>query len=182
MEKKICSKCRIEKEVCEFNKRKNRKDEEVLRGFCKKCHSSISTKFNKQNPEKYKVYRGNWYKKNSKNIINKLKKRRNTDLLYKLRIGVRTRIKMALKNNSKRGKTIELLGIDIVGLKNYLETKFTDGMTWENYVKWHIDHIIPCNVFDLTDIEQQKQCFNYTNLQPLESNYNRNIKRDKIIG
>ena len=167
METKICSKCGIEKEVCEFNKRKNRKGEEVLRGFCKTCHSSISTKFNKQNPEKYKVYRNNWYKKNSKNLIKKLKHRRNTDLLYKLRIGVRTRIKIALKNNSKRGRTIELIGIDIVGLKNYLETKFTDGMTWENYglYGWHIDHIIPLSSAKNED-EFTKLC-HYTNLQPL---------------
>jgi len=41
-------------------------------------------------------------------------------------------------------------------------------MTWENHGEiWEIDHIKPCNSFDLTDIEQQKQCFHYTNLQPL---------------
>jgi hypothetical protein len=32
---------------------------------------------------------------------------------------------------------------------------------------WHVDHIIPCSSFDLTDSEQQKKCFHYTNLQPL---------------
>ena len=39
----------------------------------------------------------------------------------------------------------------------------------ENYgtFGWHIDHIRPCSSFDLTDLEQQKQCFHYTNLQPL---------------
>ena len=40
-------------------------------------------------------------------------------------------------------------------------------MSWDNYGDWHIDHIIPCAAFDLTDIEQQKKCFNYKNLQPL---------------
>ncbi len=49
-------------------------------------------------------------------------------------------------------------------------------MSWENYGKgdngrgmqeWHIDHIKPCASFDLSKPEQQKLCFNYTNLQPL---------------
>jgi hypothetical protein len=44
-------------------------------------------------------------------------------------------------------------------------------MTFNNHGfgkdKWHIDHIIPCSAFNLTDIEQQQKCFNYKNLQPL---------------
>lgn len=40
-------------------------------------------------------------------------------------------------------------------------------MSWDNFGEWYIDHIKPCCSFDLTDIEQQKKCFHYTNLQPL---------------
>ena len=47
--------------------------------------------------------------------------------------------------------------------------KFTDGMTWENYGKWHVDHIKPCSSFDLAQRDQQLICFHYTNLQPLWS-------------
>ena len=32
---------------------------------------------------------------------------------------------------------------------------------------WHIDHIVSCWRFDLTDPEQQKQCFHFSNMQPL---------------
>jgi hypothetical protein len=47
-------------------------------------------------------------------------------------------------------------------------------MSWNNHGSyWEIDHIKPCSSFDLTDIEQQKQCFHYTNLQPLTIYENR---------
>jgi len=84
---------------------------------------------------------------------------------------IRSRFKEILKNkNFKKDKSpIELIGCSISDLKFYLESQFKDGMSWENHgIKgWHIDHIKPCSSFDLTDIEQQKQCFHYTNLQPL---------------
>ena len=63
--------------------------------------------------------------------------------------------------------TKEFLGCSMEALKIYLENQFSTGMSWDNYGKWHLDHIKPCCIFDLTDIEQQKICFHYTNLQPL---------------
>lgn len=60
-----------------------------------------------------------------------------------------------------------MLGCELPYLKNYLQLKFTNGMTWENYGKWHVDHIKPCAAFDLSKQKEQKECFHYTNLQPL---------------
>ena len=63
---------------------------------------------------------------------------------------------------------MELIGCSVEELKQHLESQFRDGMSWENYgTTWHIDHIIPCTAFDMTDEEQQRTCFNYKNLQPL---------------
>jgi hypothetical protein len=67
----------------------------------------------------------------------------------------------------KVGKTIELAGCSLEDLMKHLESKFTEGMTWENYGRWHIDHIRPCASFSLEDPEEQKKCFHWTNLQPL---------------
>jgi hypothetical protein len=180
MEKKICGKCEEEKELCEFNKRKNRKGEIILRGYCKSCHTKSSIFYAKKNPEKQKNNRIKWYRNNSKKLISKLKEKRNTDILYKLRIGIRTRVKQALKFNFKKGKIIKLLGIDINGLKTYLESKFTEGMSWENYglLGWHIDHIIPLSSAK-TQEEFDLLC-HYTNLQPLWAEDNLK-KSNKIL-
>ena len=62
---------------------------------------------------------------------------------------------------------MDLVGCSIPELRKRLTQQFLPGMTWDNYGKWHIDHIRPCASFDLTDPEQQKQCFHYSNLQPL---------------
>jgi hypothetical protein len=81
----------------------------------------------------------------------------------------RSRIKEALKNNSKSAKTLDLLGCPIETAKKYIESKFQVGMGWDNhgFYGWHIDHIKPCSSFDLSNPDEQKKCFNYTNLQPL---------------
>ncbi len=80
---------------------------------------------------------------------------------------LRYRINEAIKFNYKSSHTLQLLGCSIDFLKQHLESKFKSGMTWENYGKWHVDHIKPCASFDLSKPEEQKKCFNYNNLQPL---------------
>lgn len=86
----------------------------------------------------------------------------------------RGRIYSALRRSSKTKSTLELLGVKHIDIViNHLESQFAAGMSWNNYgskkgIKcWHIDHIRPCASFDLTCEKQQKECFNYTNLQPL---------------
>ena len=62
---------------------------------------------------------------------------------------------------------MELIGCTREKLIEHLENQFLPGMSWENYGKWHVDHIKPCSMFDFTDLEEQKRCFHYSNLQPL---------------
>jgi hypothetical protein len=111
--------------------------------------------------------------------------------IIKARIQARISAALSVHKICKNVKTEELLGCKISSFKEYIESKFTNFMGWRNRHLWHIDHIIPCNSFDLTDFEQQKKCFNYTNLQPIwkttkvackmgETDYQGNIdKKDK---
>jgi hypothetical protein len=87
----------------------------------------------------------------------------------KIACDLRSRIWSTLKGKKKYSHFRELVGCSDDFLKEYLESLFQEGMTWHNHGQygWHIDHIIPCSSFDLTDPEEQKKCFHYTNLQPL---------------
>jgi hypothetical protein len=80
---------------------------------------------------------------------------------------VRIRKMVRFHGGSKSASFAQLVGCTVPDLMDHLAGLFTDGMTWENHGEWHIDHIRPCASFDLTDPEQQRQCFHYTNLQPL---------------
>lgn len=93
--------------------------------------------------------------------------RRLNDINFKILENLRNRLNRALKYNYKHSSVVELLGCSINFLKQHLENKFKPGMSWSNYGQWHIDHIKPCALFDLSIPEQQKICFNYRNLQPL---------------
>lgn len=134
------------------------------------------------NREKYLERNKNWYNENQERVIArqsawKKKNRKIVNERYKDRWKnnnkerivqcLRTRIRKAVRGNAKSAKTITLLGCSIEYLWKHLESMFSSGMTRENYGKWHIDHIRPCSSFDLSDPEQQRQCFHYSNLQPL---------------
>jgi hypothetical protein len=94
---------------------------------------------------------------------------RKHDPIWKMQRQVRIRIYNAVKNANalKRGRSAVLLGCDGMTLRQHIESQFKDGMKWENYGQWHIDHIRPVASFDLTTESGQLAAFNYTNLQPL---------------
>ena len=90
-----------------------------------------------------------------------------TDIMYKMRVYLRGRLNQAIKNDYKAGSSVQDLGCSIEQFKAYFEQLFKPGMTWSNWGDWHIDHIKPLSVFDLTDREQFLMACHYSNLQPL---------------
>jgi len=109
--------------------------------------------------------------------LNRLK----TDPVYRLQCYLRGRVRKAVKAQGtvKAGRTNQIVGCSAAFLKCWLEAQFQEGMSWENYGAWHVDHIRPCASFDLTDPAQQRECFHYTNLQPLWAEQNRE-KSDRL--
>lgn len=95
------------------------------------------------------------------------KNRMDTDPNYRLSVCLRKRLNSALKRREKSGSAVVLLGCSTEQAVNYIQSKFQDGMTWQNHGRWHIDHIRPLASFDLTKQDQLSKACHYSNLQPL---------------
>lgn len=192
---KRCGTCQEIKPKTEFGKLTAAKD--GLRYSCKDCRkqeylenqehniarskryyrenkdeiSKKNKEYKERNREWYRKYDKAYYLANAEVIKENVKEyhfdRMERDPSYKLLVLYRTRLYQALKGQTKSASTRKLIGCSIEKLKKHIEAQFQEGMNWDNYGEWHVDHIKPCAAFDFTKEEEQKECFHYTNLQPL---------------
>lgn len=124
-------------------------------------------KYREEHAEKLKRDAAARFQENKEKINEAARGRRKIDPKFRIANNLRSRLGVALKDIAKSAATMELLGCSVDFLKDHLEFQFDDKMTWNNYGEWHVDHIIPCAAFDLTDPNEQKMCFHYANLQPM---------------
>ena len=140
--------------------------------------------------EKYQAMTRLERKKRNREIIQRYKEQRKdshrkwvkeksaSDPVYRMINGFRSRLSKLVR--SKNERTLELIGCSPKQLRHHLESKFKRGMTWDNYGKhWQVDHILPCASFDHSVPGHRKQCWHFTNLQPLKASINLE-KSDKI--
>ncbi len=122
--------------------------------------------------EKAKQYKQANKERLSKKAYENKKARLKNDFLFKFKELLRCRQYKAVRGKLKASTTQALLGCTWEQARAYIEAQFKPGMSWELLGQIHIDHIRPLASFDLTDPEQQKQAFHYTNLQPLWAHEN----------
>jgi len=154
----------------EYYKTHKNELKEYQQKYCqehKKKRSNTQKKYRQNHEIEIKQYKENRKQETLQYYKEYKHKRRQTDINYKLREYLRSRIWSALNGICKSKSTIKLVGCSIEQLKSHLENQFKNGMTWENYGMWHVDHIRPCASFDLSKVNEQLKCFNYKNLQPL---------------
>ena len=117
----------------------------------RKNNTSCAKSIRKKNPERRRAQEKKYYE----------------NVCYRLVKIQRSRIYQALKGKFKSKKTMTLLGCTAKEFKAHLESLFKEGMTWDNYGEWHVDHIKPLSLFQLELDSEQQAAFNYLNTQPL---------------
>ena len=198
--RKKCAKCGSIKEISLFHKDKCRRD--GVKPYCKDCLNEMSREHDsrldvKQRrherdklpivKENRKIYRQDSpkfkatqekYEKSEKRIEGRRKYAQRDQVRVERRLRSRVYEALTLGHAERKMEFWELVGCSVEFFMEYIESLWTEGMTWGNYTHkgWHLDHIRPCASFDLRDEEQQKQCFHYTNYQPLwgKENFSKN--------
>jgi len=166
---KICNRCKTNRPISFFHKDKSRTD--GLEYICKSCAKIKKYNYKSRNYDELKKKALDYSRRPDIKLKTRTRKknRLKLDIKYRIAENLRRRVSLALKGLNKSASTMELLGCTAQEFKIHIADKFDEKMSWDNYGihGWHIDHIIPCSSFDLTDPEQQKKCLHYTNLQPL---------------
>jgi len=154
---KVCTKCDVEQPIDNYYYDKS------YERYCSQCKTC------KQQ-----------YQSSNRDIANSSRRLRMTNPHHKIRASLSTRISKAL-GRKKTHLTMELIGCSIDFLKKWFEFQFPAYMSFDNYgTVWHIDHYMPCNSFDLSCIDQQFECFHWTNLRPMGCKQNI-MKKDNIL-
>ena len=171
---KCCLQCRTKRKAIRETPEYKEKKKTYWAARYKKNKENILQKnkeWSDNNKEKHKELKQKWIKNNEekykKNRNEKLREKRKTDPVFRITENLRSRIRGTIQKGYKSAHSMELLGCSREELMAHIESQFTEGMTWDKYGTFHIDHIKPCSAFNLLDPEEQRKCFHYTNLQPL---------------
>ncbi len=200
---KICKKCKIEKPLEEFQKRETSKD--GYRHDCKDCRYKYNKEYKHKNWEKFSKYHLEYGRKHRPQNKEKYReyvkiyriryperrreqdKKRRQIPQFRVKSNLRGRLRDILRKQGtvKSNKTMNLIGCSIEYLMTYLQSLFYDRQNGEKMTLElmstpiiELDHIIPLWKFDLSNPEQQKIGFHYTNMRPMWAE-DHNIKSAK---
>lgn len=196
---KPCRVCQQQKPLLEFNKDKSKKD--GLQSICRSCKHLKDKEYSLLHKDTINERCRQWRKKeeNKQRQRDNIKRwkelnperykelqKRGWKRSYEKRGWYKNlfvSIKRALKNGLPSKKIFERLGYSPDDLRKHLESKFKDGMTWDNHGEWHIDHIIPQSWLPFNSIEDDNflKCWSLDNLQPLWAKDNIS-KQDRYAG
>lgn len=148
----------------------------------KKKNREQSQRWAKKNPWYRKKYLKENVKRLNKYAYEQQKEKYRTDPKFRLNHNMSNAIRTSLKKKKQGRHWESLVGYTCEDLVKHLESKFKEGMTWENYGEWHIDHKIPKNAFNFNAPNQEDflSCWALENLQPLWAK--ENILKGSSVG
>ena len=177
---KECNKCNTKKPITEYYI-SNRSNKPL--GQCKECYKNRVKKYNKkwvsENQDKVKKYRKD-FRQSNPNYMTEYMEEARKDPLFRISMNMRIRLGNVIraKNYTKRNHLHEVLGVTWSEFENYISLLFEEGMNWDNYGEWELDHIKP--LATAVNGDEIEKLFHYKNLQPLWKEDNRK-KRDRFV-
>lgn len=208
---KICSRCNISKTATKSFFFTNKRSEFGLEGICKECHkkrlnenkqlvntdpeiTKICTSCNMAFPATKQFFNCSYFGSGESSLKTHCRmcmakdNRRLNDVGHRLHDSIRRSINSHLGGRTKTCRSLQYLGCSIEKFKDHLESQFTDGMSWDNYGEWQMDHIRPISSFPINLYKpgsegfeaMLKRTWNYTNFQPLWASQNAR-KHDRFI-
>jgi len=193
MDTKTCTKCKLTKSEEAFSYRNQVKNKRCEQ--CKDCINTYAKQYRKQNVVLIQDNQKTWYENRGKewkrqyetakkeHINLHARERYQHDIDYRIKKVLRSRMHKIMHSTNEES-TLNLLNVSVDYFKKWLEFQWTPEMSWENYgIYWDIDHVKPCSSFDLKDEQQVRECFHWSNMQPLEKrkNYIKNNKVDSSL-
>ena len=163
--RKTCTKCKQDKELTEFYREKH--GLYGVKSKCKECLKSSQSDYRSNNKDSVRLSRARYSARNRDKINAWCSTKRAADPTFRWVRNTRCNLSHILHGRAYHQPTLDLLGCTRQEYRDHLESKFTDGMSWDNYGEWHVDHILPVSSFDQSDPEQQKICWHFSNTQPL---------------
>ena len=181
---RICTKCKISKNDSEFYSHWRDGHNRWCKDCCREWKLANSEKM-KSYREKYNLKKG--IKSKPRKLLslserqnNKRERRRRNfrkrwlEPMFRLNSNISRRIRQSIASGKQNSSWQEVLGFSLNKLKAHLEIQFSEGMSWDNYGEWHIDHIKPIAFFCFNNITDQdfKDCWALQNLRPLWASEN----------
>lgn len=173
---RLCTECLKIKNAESIERRKadGRLKQQMMRANQKtKERLKIDPEFKARRAEIMK----NWREKEGvkEHLSGYMRRQRIENPQFLIRDRLQSRLNFVLQNaGTKKSETLEkYVGCSSQKLAEWIESQFTEHMSWDNKSEWNIDHIRPCASFDLTDNEQAILCFNWRNLSPLGETENK---------
>jgi hypothetical protein len=174
---------RMNRESYERHAEKRRKyRREYVRKFVDKVRESARKAREKRYLSgKSQVAQREYFEKNRDKLCAYVRDRRRTNINANIASKLRIRMNSVLRYNKKSKATEQLLGCSVSEFAVRFQSQFEEGMTWEKFLagEIHIDHIVPCALFDLSLPDEQAECFHFSNLQPLWATDN--LRKPKYV-